>query len=73
MRAMSDNKKLGISMRFLKDYEIVVDPDPHAYSAIVCPDCGEGFSGTGRSLRESMNAAQAKLAMHDCLVKQFRQ
>lgn len=62
----------GMSVRFAKDYVVVVDPDPSAYSASMCFHCGEFFSGTGQSLRAAMAEADQKLDRHDCPAKEQR-
>lgn len=62
----------GISMRYLADFYIVSDPNPSAVSTVACPDCGEFFTGHGRSLKESMADADTAKAKHACPVNEQR-
>lgn len=54
----------GISMRFTKEWDIVLDPNPSAKSWVACPTCSAICVGVGRSLSASMENANKILAEH---------
>lgn len=62
----------GMSVRFKKDYIVTIDPNPHAMSVSMCPDCGGFFNGKGRSLQESMADSDAEMAKHRCPAREQR-
>lgn len=60
------DKESGMRIRFVKKWDIIPDPNPHAFTLAVCPHCLEQFRGTGASLRESSAHADALAADHKC-------
>lgn len=58
------SERNGISMRLAEGWDILVDQNPRAQSAILCPACGALCVGEGKSLSESMANSQSILAEH---------
>lgn len=56
----------GISIRFVEKWDIIPDPNPHAFSLLVCPDCLSLFEGFGQSLSQSMASAEELRKAHKC-------
>lgn len=56
----------GISMRFVKGWDLVPDSNPLAFSILVCPDCLAVFEGAGKSLIESVADAEELRRAHGC-------
>lgn len=53
-------------MKFIQHWDIIPDPNPHAFSLLVCPECLERFGGVGASLTESLADAEELRKAHKC-------
>lgn len=62
---MTEIKSDGMAIRLVKEW-VTLDPNPHAFSLLVCPDCLQQIIGAGVTLTESMATAHEVMAAHKC-------
>lgn len=48
-------------MRFVDKWDVTPDPNPHAFTVAVCPQCLQMFVGEGATLVESSAVADEKV------------